>query len=106
MPGATVTYIWGSLFLVRARRLAEEPRRAHLLHKDFSNVSLRFVFLRLAGNCSKRLSNASLYNIRMAGLLRLKRCLLTHRQLIYGLQGSAEPVPNGCAAPVSRCPLV
>jgi hypothetical protein len=48
----------------------------------------------------------SLYNIRMAGLLRLKRCLLTHRQLIYGLQGSAEPVPNGCAAPVSRCPLV
>jgi len=42
MPGATVTYIWGSLFLVRARRLAEEPRRAHLLHKDFSNVFLRF----------------------------------------------------------------
>ena len=41
-----------------------------------------------------------------SGLLRLKQLLTYISPIDIGLQGSASPVTNGCAASVSRCPLV
>ena len=44
--------------------------------------------------------------VHVAGVLRLKRLLTYISPIDIGLQGSASPVTNGCAASVSRCPLV
>ena len=47
-----------------------------------------------------------LSKVHVAGVLRLKRLLTYISPIDIGLQGSASPVTNGCAASVSRCPLV
>jgi len=51
---------------------------------------------------------ATVISLTVAGVLRLKRLLTYISPNDIGLQGSASqsPVTNGCAASVSRCPLV